>query len=645
MASLKPLLRQLYHQLTQPGALFPVHNGDLATMRDHGLAYYLAPRKRNGAPATWFPRTLHAQRLNADRQRLGQPQEMFRDRRIFALIHLPWLLLQAQPRYNSPLKPLVHELLHLLVELIEQYDTVLAEDIRLFARRRAALTAAERSANPLYVGIRDDEEGGRFSEHLANRLRDPHFRQCLTKTLTDSLAMTAAHDERLKLTACPGGNKHRKGQSCDACQPTKWVRKNTLLIDLHLLHTFLNSPLSFEVVLDSPNNYVPDGNSWNYEVRYILDSINAKDGAFRVVKKGAYGDYILVDWAKLVETAVSMGRESPLVPFYAKYDKSRWVAGAQVRVVFGERYGLRVLGRRPRGLGELVRDAGWEWKDGTLDIPYELYSAPQLLKRLETAKKSVQQLLNINPTAHIKKDKLTRPRKLRVVGVDYRDPQGRIHGIQCIRRSRVYRRGEPPEGRQVINYYTVPYPVMAHLEERRNRLGFGLRVNGTIYWSLRGVNKHENTRDDRGHSLHPDAEAFARWLAEFDATLTREKFKKLLYDGKLPDRVAAVQRGESNNIGRYSEEEDRTLLDFMLGRSDKTKNLDAVQWNQLLALLPNRNKNGIVDRINKHGREYCGQHGWIAYVNSGLCLVRTTKRRQEWMGLKTSAARRKGRMA
>jgi hypothetical protein len=629
----KPLvdwIRQFTTLATQQGAPFDVYNGSLKPVKDRGVLYYLAYRERNDAPPAWFNLTLHAQREILSAETRGTPRPSWLNYRVFLLIHWGWFLWQAASAAHGETKKLAHQLLVLLVDLIEQFDTVLADDIRLLAQRRNLRTAEFRAENPLDVGFNEVSEMTRFDRHLKNLLNNPTARNAIMKTMNDTFHLAVIPGERLKLIACPGGNKHRRGEHCDKCVEAKWVRGATSLFAVDRLQ--FKGPCPFELKLADPRLYVPTEQSWNAEIRRILDSLDADEGAVRIEDE-TYGSYVLVNFEKLVEQAALHNRQGPLLDAYHQYDKRIDVAGFQARAQFVKHFGTSILAPRNLPLRELVTNAGWSFNESTLDIPYEFFSAPKLMSRLDSARKSIQHLMNMSPTAFAKKGGYAgRRRENQVIALDYRDMQGKIHAIQCIQRYRKPRVGELEK--QVHNYYTIPYEVAEELAAKPITKGHIQTVGSTVYYDLHLINKHVNYKDPGGTVVHPNAAAFAAWLAPIDSTMDRARFRKARYEMKYVDRIGRRQRGEKKSIGLFLESEDKILLDFMFTRANKTKPLSQLQWNALLALLPGRSKRGISDRLLTLGKRYCTDHGWVTYASSGLCQNRTSKRRKEWSKLK-----------
>jgi hypothetical protein len=629
----KPLvdwIRGLTALATQPGAPFDIHTGPLKPVKDRGALYYLSYRERNDAPAPWFNHTLHAQREILAAETRGAVRPSWLNYRVFLLIHWGWFLWQAASVAHGETKKLAHSLLVLLVDLIEQFDTVLADDIRLLENRRSLRTAEFRAENPLDVGFNEASEMARFDRHLKNLLNNPTARNAIVKTMNDSLHLAVIHSERLKLIACPGGNKHRRGEHCEKCVESKWVRGATSLFAIDRLQ--FKGPCPFELKLADPGLYVPATDNWNSEARRILDSLHADEGVVRIEDE-KYGSYALVNFEKLVGIAASQRRIGALLDAYYTCDKRLDLAGVHARRTFLLQYGSSVLARRPKSLEELVTAAGWMFNASTLDVQYELYSVPQIYKRLKTAQKSVQHLMNMNPTAFAKKGGYAgRRRENQVIALDYRDADGKIHGIQCIQRYRKPRPGELEK--RVHNYYTVPYEVAEELGKKTVTKGHIQTIGSTTYYDLHLINKHVNYKDSGGTTVHPSAAAFAEWLAPVDSSMSRARFRKLRYAMKYVDRIGKRQRGERKSIGLFLPQEDKVILDFMFTRDNKTKPLDPLQWNALLAMLPGRSKRGVTERLLFLGKRYCTDHGWVAYAASGLCMNRTAARRKAWSGLK-----------
>lgn len=618
--NLRHALNTLVHELTRPAAPFAVHDGRYAPLKEHGVLYYLAPRERNWAPAPWFAQSLHAQRAQLEAAQFNREAPTWERFRVMALIHWPTLLWQANPRSTSHLNPLVHELLYVLLPLIAQYDVVLATDIRRLQERRAAKTREEWLATPGYVGFDGEPEfEARFHTHLQALLRNTSFRYYLERTMEATLKPVVAADEALKLIRCPSGNSHRKGETCEACQATKWVRSSSTLIFLDKLMSRDVRAL-IELKLFSPEFYVPKPGSWNSEIRYWLNCIEPSEGVFRIDNDGKYGQYVLVNHAKLAQRAYDEGRDSPYRPLYLETDKHAWLAGARASAAMLELLGPRVLARRRKDLKDYVEEAGWEWQE-TLDIPYELYSVPQLMKRLEGAKKSVQHLLNNLPVESARKTPvLAAQRTLKVVHLEYENETGTKKSVSVVRR-------RSPKTGVVANYYTVPYAVTPDFAKERH-VGLAARIGEQRYWNAHGLHEHAK-RQMLG------ADHFLRWVLEQDKTLDAKRFEELRYQARYAERVARVLREKTPkggvSAGRFMAWEDEHIRNFLLSRS-KNGPLSEWDWHALLQRLPGRAKRGVMQRITVLGKAYFEQVGWVAYANSGLCLSRSSRKRAAWTG-------------
>lgn len=598
-------VRRLVALATRPGADFLIHNGTLANIRDHGVAYHLAYRQRNVGPAPWFEKTLEAQRAYMHAQRLEQPLPTWRDRRVFLVIHWGQLLANARPGSKGSTGALAHDLLAMLVGLVEQYDIVLADLIHLFATRRSQQLPQYRKENPLDFGIRGDVEAARFHAHLTVLLKNKRFRGYVQQTMDAGLKYAITTPERVRLNACPSGVKHRKGVSCDACESTKWVRHGTSLYAVGKFNWTHRSPFTWEPA--DPGLYVPADASWNAEVRRIVDGLGVADGIHRT------GNYVLVNFERLVEIAVAQCLPSPLLKLYESCDRRLSVAGFKAVTAFRQFVGDAATAYRPRPLEDVVLEAGWVFNPHTLDQPYEIYSVAGLMRKLPEGRRSLTSMLANRPA--VRAGVAVRPRKTPAVSsLTYRDPRGDLHLIQVVQRQRQDR------ARRWHNFYTVPYAVPRDADTPEMRIHHVRQVDGSQFYDLSLIHRHGN-------------EHFTAWLAAEDTQMDRTRFKQLRYEAAFPERFAAKQRGERDGVGQFLESEDEILTRFMLTRENKLKRLDAGQWFLLLGELPGRDRQGVLRRLDALGKRYCLEHGWTKYAASGLCLVRTVKRRMAWSSL------------
>lgn len=621
MKTFRNILRALAAELTRPGAPFAVHDGRREPMKEHGVLYYLAPRERNYAPAPWFRRTLHAQRTLLDAQQFNHEAPTWDSYRVLALIHWQHFFWQAQSRSTSHLAPIAHDLLAELVDLIEQYDVVLATDIRSMRLRRDSMRADERAAHPGYVGFTDDVEfSTRFNAHLNLLLKNTSFLYHLKRTMVDSLDVAVALDERSKLIRCPAGVIHKKNESCDSCVATKWTRTNTTLIYIERLRDIKS------IRIDSPKLYKSRDNTWHGEIRYWLDCLSSTEGVVRIDNpEGKYGQYLLVNHAKLARRAQDEQRKSPYVELFQQRPTDDIYVGAVARASAQEYLGNQVLARRRKPLRDYVTAAGWTWNDNTLDIPYELYSCTQLINKLDLSKKSVQYLLSNLPATKAKKPReASLSRQRRILLLEYQDEAGVKYPIQCFRAKKVRH--------DVASvYFTLPSTIEIPLKYQmaHNRVAIARSVAKLLYWNERGV--HSISKEIE----KPHVDHYLQWVIAKTKEITPAQFMELLYQNKFAERIGRVMREKETkpriNAGRFMPWEDKVINDYALGRG-KCGPMTEWEWTTLLNTLPGRTKLGVRNRFIVLGRKYCKEHGWPAYANSGLCLNRSTRRRAAWTG-------------
>jgi hypothetical protein len=359
-------------------------------------------------------------------------------------------------------------------------------------------------------------------------------------------------------------------------------------------------------------------------LRRIIDGLGVSDGTYMTNNND-----VLVNFEVLVDTAVTAERAGPLFDLHRDNDNRIPVAAFKARELFEQKYGEDCQARRVRPMGDLVQDAGWPWNPSTLDLPYGLYSVNKLTQKLDAALMSVYHLVSQTPRAHAKKQSHVKKLRHKLITLDYTDEAGVSHLIQCaqvkLKRTASYSL-EP----RVHNFYLPPYAVPADFNADKYRVGHSKARGPVRLWDLHAINQHAETRNPDGTAVIPGSDHFCQWVASQDRQLTRTEFKRRVYAQKYVDRIAKKARGESSNIGLFLPHEDEALLGYLTGRENKLKMLTTAQWVELEALLPGRGKRGISKRINTLGRAYCKTNGWVAYVNSGLCLKRTDSRRKQW---------------
>lgn len=605
---LRDSLALLARLMREPHAPYPVHDGTRETLAEHGVAYYLEPRRRRREEAPWFGSTRWAELKTSWAQRQGVASPRWDDHDVLFLVHWPMLLRTASPLWApSPMRAVAHRLLRDLVPLISHYDAALALMIQRFETAWAH-RLPEALDMPLFFGQESVLDESLFHAHLMHLVGNKDFRRRLEETMRGSLRVVSARRSQERLGLCAA--RHRKGLRCEACEDGRWVRRYTSLLWPGRLASVMISTLG------APQFSFPElwaggiNDPWLSEARHWLSLLEPDEGVIRLRTPG-YGESLLVDFGRVLARRRIEGRESPLARIDDTGSHDWWFLGARARRLFDEATSQRYLARRPAPLKDLVEAQGWEWRE-TLDVPYELLSLHALSQRLHRAKG--RRLAVRNPVTRRPSKRTTK-----AVTLSY---DGRA--VTVIRRKKIYRLRDDPADIAPRNYYSLPFDVSGAVTGRQGRRGLAVRVSGELFWNLQGVNHLVNLE------RWPEALPFRDWILEQDEGLTSKRFTQLCYEAHYGARVAKKQAGELAHLGSFTGHEDTTVRAFLEARPPGSHRMSRAEWGTLLERLPGRNVNGVLRRLEELGKEYAREQGYQAYLNSPLCLRRSAARGKRW---------------
>lgn len=592
---------RLVHELCSPKHPVNVFDGSMSSMEPLGVNYALIPKQKGAKGANeWFPATLAGQRqaLLSIRARQPPPDYSMVDAGLF--FHWPTFLRGAALGGFSQLRPMALEMLTYTRPLILQYDPILADDLD-------HVTALLRKNS-----FPEDADVRRFDAHLNALLLNRSFLRYFTDSMEISWsAFRQIHLER-SITGCVV-QAHRKGQKCDACEGSYWTREHSTLL---MLRRYNVPELRRGVTLQlrSPEWFQESTDPWVNEVLYWQGGSGGEDGIahFSFAKK--YGNQILINYQKILETALRIGRPTPLLKFVDPgLSSDTWGAGYKARLAFDTwSSGRYHPSDRPITLQQMVEKAGWEWRD-VVEHPYGVYLQTALQGTLA---RSTEMRVRLSRRVRSVRKEPPRPRNRRSVVLSYGEAP-----VQVIRRT--LRSGE------TVNYYTPPFEVDVRTMRPEERRRVAIRWGNTYFISAQGFNRLANMATKNDEPVYPEARAFVEWLIVQDGALTKEKFRKLEYEARYGERVAKKLGGMTKHIGQFTEAETEIVRQFFSNRS--RGRVTAFEWDTLLSQLPTRTKPSIRLQVEKLGKEFALAHGYTHYANSGLCLNRSEKRRKQWI--------------
>ena len=585
-----------------------------------GVAYHLTLLDKGGDDLGWFEGTLWAQEQSYRALQAGGAALHWPHHRLHYLFHWPTFLGAASSSSGSTMAHLSRELLTYFLPLVEEFCQPLHHDLKLFAARKAQAG----KSSPNFMGIVTTEEAARYDHYLSVFLSNPAVMKAIVRTMRVSLAPLIPAGAQQRLGLCEA--KHLRSKPCEVCASWRWMRHGLLVADTRCREQLLFRGVSFKPHFP-PLGYA---NAKPSELRYLLHCDRPEDGVKHFYLGCGGGDQILVDFSKVRALAVAQERES----FTLRYEnpvkpKDVWTGGYLARLAFNEETKNRLLGTRVKPLGQLVQEAGWEWRE-QLEHPYELFSVAAIFRQMglyKRVRRAVEK--QVRRSSGIKD---IRRNSVPYVTLNYVSTRLIPYTIQVVQRNTTIH--DPYIWRQVC-LFTTPFEVGSDLRADIVTNKWGVHSQGVCYWNLRGLEvlAHFRPHNDKGVAwgdlLYPEAQAFLDWASQQSVLMTPERFKKYKYDQRYTDRLRRVKIGYRKFLGAFTQDEDKIVLDFFLNR--EKRQMIEEDWKRLAPRLPLRSPRSIARRLEDLAFDYALEHGWAAYVQSGLCLRISTKRRREWM--------------
>lgn len=582
---LSSILGRLYDVLTAYGAPYPVYRRreDFTKVPPLGVGYWVRPTQFRSTKTPWFSEVQSNNVLRLNLLHKGAPAYPFEQESATLIIFWPVFLRNAfSTDPTNPLQPLAFELLQALHPLLLVFDKVLAH----LVLRLSSLSVGQ-PTRALEVEL--------IQEHLVTLTKRHVFRRALGDTMDLSLRPLRAKEESEALHTCPTG-KHRATlkSRCAVCEPYRWMTFAVTILWPHRFDTIKNGwPLELRLPPNLKGFFeAPGYGPWDQEFQWMLSCVDSREGAVPL-EDGT----LLVNFNRLRELSISFGRESILTRFHG----DAWSQGVAARED-ATKHAAREVAIRKVPLIDLAAAHHWEVRD-TIDQPYELFNIEALKRRFNA---NARLLLRKAPDPR----RRVSPRPL--VWLEYPDLEGNTHLVYVLVRNR--------RGRRIL-YFSVPFPAYAELDAPKADSTY--RFGETRYWSLHGfINQEVPSK------LKEEAAAFEVWLARQDSALHPREFKRILYEQRRADRLAAITRGEMHHLASYSSGEDQEIARFALDR--KFGAFTKAERSQLLTQLPGRAWMGVKRRFEMLALQYAQQHGWEAYLASGWRSNNSAKRYKQW---------------
>ena len=634
LTSAGQLALQLATFATRTGGPLPLLDGSSGSLGLTGLAFLAKARQRAPA-ALWFRQTPTFKVLAAGRQALldwDAPGEASpADQRDYVLV-VQWrrLLSKALLRHESTasvpaeLRRLAHQAWWTLMPLIEEYDVVLAQLLTAAIENYRA-NPVRVNFEPLWVGFDTQDDELRFDAQVATLLASRRTEQrpfdgfCEAAGQWFNKAFVVATNQVAQRTVglCTVNN-HVRGGHCETCPEIAEERRFLLALDVpSLLDPRIRRLITPTTKAKEPQAPSPMRDS----IRWIIDSRSRFDGTVRFHHlSGAPARFIDVQrlrerWQELKMPNMFDGLPPPI-----QIDGSR-----QARAFLEKALNNATLPETSYSPKDLFTQAGWGTEED-FDTSYSQFIAVfegSLLRALQILDQRAYALVKAR-TALPVVPKQTRPSR-RVVTRDFTPSNGEpavpIGVIRTMSTGRVTR-----------NFYTLPYDIdEPTLEASAGRSGKGIKYDGQIYWTWRTVNEIANRFGPDNEPVYSWGREFCEWVGEQEPLLDDPKlFNAAIYSDRLPQRLAAVARGDKAHLGAFSLQEDAAITEFFVTKQAQ-KRLAPQDWLPLLARLPGRTERGILKRFEELAKKYAFSHGYQGYLRSPWHRKFSAQRRKQWV--------------
>lgn len=614
---------------TRTGGPLPLLDGSSALLGLTGMAYLPRPRQKPAAPA-WFRQTPTAKALADNRRALGdwadQQTTEPADQRDYALV-VQWrrLLSKALLRHDSTagvppaLRRLAHQTWWALLPLIQRYDVVLAQLLEA-ARSNYDTNPTRAEHEPFWVGFDTTDDELRLDAQvtalLASRRTDKHpvdgFCDEMARWLAEGFRVAVVSSAQRTVGLCTVNN-HTRNAFCETCPEIARERRYMLVLDVP---TLLDQR-SRRLITAPPTPAASGGPSvMRDNLRWIIDSRSRLDGTVRFTHStGAPARFIDIQRLRQRWAALQMPTMFDDLPPPEQLDGSR-----QAQAFFETRLKHAVIPPQSYSAEDLYVQAGWgnhedyatTYSQFTAVFESTLLTALQQLDQRAYALLQARNAQMRVPTARKIERRLVTRRYTRL-------DTGRPATIEVLRGLST--------GRVRRNFYTLPYDVDVPAARRGKVITHGEKH----YWSWHAINELANEGVGEIEPTYPWARAFCEWVGEQEVELNDDKlFQDAIYSERLPQRLAAIARGDQAHLGVYSDAEDEIIREFFFRPTTK-KRLSPQDWQPLLEKLPGRNELGVLKRFEALGKKYAFEHGYQEYKASPYFRKFAAKRRAQWI--------------
>lgn len=556
-------------------------------MQDLGLCVVTRPKRRLSPGAIWLQRvgsrTVDSRVAPAV---MAAPWEY----ETFLWIHWPTFLRALDPVRSTTVATHSLRTWGMLVDLVSEYNSLAARDLDV---------AAHTSRN-------DSNARSRFMTQYEQILQAPRFLARAWHGLEDSMESLVEPTVHKHLMASLSVPKHNG---------TQWPGGSTLL-------RLTNEPirrLVWRGIKAEPARPAAT------PVQRIIEDVafaNAVHGVVPVRAAPCDGKLRLVDLSVMGLAAMERDENNTILALMQTAKEDPWRGGAMIAEAFLRAGGDKHLGRSPRPLEDLVRQAGWPWRPDEA-TPYLVLRLPTTTELTEVHKRRRELGAIRRRTRGLHARWSVREVRLRWVNpLDASE-----HTVPVIMR-RLRRRSVHDKACAVASVPQTPLvlcPMLA-TDLIKERVPDSVRVmsRGRPFWSVEGLEwrlRKLVAKDPRRAAVS----AFLDWWRIEAITITDERFKRMIYDERLSKRQVAVVKGERKTLGRFTAQEAEALRGFCMNRG-RNGIVTEDEWALLSTLLPLRTQTALLHQIHRLGEDYARRFGSVAWRQSGFFVRHSDKR-------------------
>jgi len=590
----------LYKFVTENNWGFRSYDGSKESYAN-GVAYYVIPYRRlqTNTRDIWYRKAISPADPVIEPPLKGTPYVIIR-----------WsYLLKAALDINDGLQPFAWMALRFFKEDIRKYDPVLAEDLTVYTEfAKVPLATIARMRSHL-VDFFNRTEGHEL-------IRKAFYSRILQHSSSASIKYELQRFAQVHYD--PEATKQNK----------EYLRCYNLP---NVVSVFNPTELKDRIphLARSVKEYaIPAAlRGWPSVAHYITSGTGAIDGvySFKLLDDGGY--VRMVNWPRLLEIAESKPLENTMLAQLSSFFglDDRVERAIEARQAFNKIVGPAVFYRRKRyTLDQLAAQVGiTDVPVGVFDTQWDAYYTSALMQYTHN--------WNVRAEGYRKflaeQTRLTRPDitskdwKYKIVTQLYQNTQ-----IKIVRRRASDNR---------YNYYfTLPYELHEGYKASTQRHGLVLHIQGTEYWSLRGISKHTTTRQPFGKDivpLHaiPEAEPFFNWATVKARELDGPLFNKQIFEQQLSHRQLEVREGKREHLGPFTTYEDVILAGFFENRAPG--DLSKLEKLKLQDKMVGRTLSSLIYRVYILAFKYARRYGWVAYTKSGYFIRHSPKRRKQWL--------------